>query len=123
MADPTNSRIRPIAKFFFDGERKFFVKGATYGPFAPDGKGDSFGTPERLDVDLALMRQIGLNVLRVYYAPPRWFLDRCHDAGIRVIVTLPWAKHIEFLRERKARAEIIRSVRTAIGANVGHPAI
>jgi glycosyltransferase involved in cell wall biosynthesis len=123
MAASTNSRIRPIAKFFFDGDRKFFVKGATYGPFAPDGNGDAFGTPERLDVDLALMRQIGLNVLRVYYSPPRWFLDRCHDAGIRVIVTLPWAKHIEFLRERKARAEIVRSVRTAISANAGHPAI
>jgi glycosyltransferase involved in cell wall biosynthesis len=123
MADPPNSRIRPVAKFFFDGDRKFFVKGATYGPFAPDKSGDSFGTPERVNVDLALMRQIGLNVLRVYYPPPRWFLDRCRDAGMRVIVTLPWAKHIEFLRQRKARAEIIESVRTAIDANAGHPAI
>ena len=112
-----------MAKFFFEGDRKFFVKGATYGPFAPDKSGDSFGTPERVDVDLALMRQIGLNVLRIYYPPPRWFLDRCHAAGMRVIVTLPWAKHIEFLRQRKARAEIIESVRAAISANAGHPAV
>src|SRR3984893_9817528 len=123
MADLPNSRIRPVAKFFFEDDRKFFVKGATYGPFAPDESGNTFGTPERVDVDLPLMRQIGLNVLRVYYPPPRWFLDRCRDAGMRVIVTLPWAKHIEFLRQRKARAEIIESVRTAINANAGHPAI
>jgi len=25
--------IRAVAKFFFEGERKFFVKGVTYGPF------------------------------------------------------------------------------------------
>jgi len=29
-------RIRPKAKFFFEGEKKFFVKGVTYGPFKPD---------------------------------------------------------------------------------------
>jgi GT2 family glycosyltransferase len=123
MMDKTNSRIRPMAKFFFDGDRKFFVKGATYGPFAPDEQGNTFGAPAQLDVDLPLMREIGLNVLRVYHPPPRWFLDRCHAAGMRVIVTLPWAKHIEFLREKKARHEITESVRAAIGANAGHPAI
>ncbi len=123
MVDPTNSRVHPMAKFFFEGDRKFFVKGATYGPFAPDESGNTFGTPERVEVDLHLMREIGLNVLRVYYPPPRWFLDRCRDAGMRVIVTLPWAKHIEFLRQKKARREITETVRASVGANAGHPAI
>jgi glycosyltransferase involved in cell wall biosynthesis len=118
-----NSRIRPVAKFFFEGDRKFFVKGVTYGPFKPDAEGNYLGRPEQVDVDLALMRQIGINLVRIYHAPPRWFLDRCGAAGVRVLITLPWAKHIEFLRERKARDEIIAALEKAVKANVGHPAV
>jgi glycosyltransferase involved in cell wall biosynthesis len=118
-----NSRIRPVAKFFFEGDRKFFVKGVTYGPFKPDTEGNYFGRPEQLDVDLALMRQVGLNVVRIYHSPPRWFLDRCAAAGMRVLVTLPWAKHIEFLRERSTRKQIAEAVRIAVSAHAGHRAI
>jgi hypothetical protein len=118
-----NSRIRPVAKFFFEGDRKFFVKGVTYGPFKPDVDGNYLGHPEQVDVDLALMRQVGLNTVRIYHAPPGWFLDHCAALGMRVIVTLPWAKHIEFLRERSTRKEIAEAIRVAVGANVGHPAI
>ena len=84
-----NSRIRPAAKFFFEGDRKFFVKGVTYGPFKPDAEGNYLGWPEQLDVDLALMCETGVNVVRIYHSPPRWFLDRCAAAGVRVLVTLP----------------------------------
>ena len=118
-----NSRIRALAKFFFEGDRKFFVKGVTYGPFKPDADGSYLGRPEQVDVDLALMREVGLNLVRIYHAPPRWFLDRCANAGIRVIVTLPWAKHIEFLRDRRARRQIAESIRVAVNAYAGHPSI
>ena len=118
-----NSRIRPVAKFFFEGDRKFFVKGVTYGPFKPDTEGNYLGRPEQVDVDLALMRQVGLNVVRIYHSPPRWFLDRCAAAGMRVLVTLPWAKHIEFLRERSTRKQIAEAVRIAVSAHAGHRAI
>jgi GT2 family glycosyltransferase len=118
-----NSRIRAVAKFFFEGDRKFFVKGVTYGPFKPDAEGNYLGRPEQVDKDLALMRHVGVNVIRIYHAPPRWFLDRCAAAGVRVLVTLPWAKHIEFLRKRSARKAIAESVRSAVSANAGHPAI
>ena len=32
------TRIRAVSKFFFEGDRKFFIKGATYGPFKPDAR-------------------------------------------------------------------------------------
>jgi len=118
-----NSRIRPVAKFFFEGDRKFFVKGVTYGPFKPDAEGNYLGRPEQVDVDLVLMRQASLNVVRIYHSPPRWFLDRCAAAGMRVLVTLPWAKHIEFLRERSTRKQIAEAVRIAVSAHAAHPAI
>src|SRR5256886_16878585 len=97
MTTTKDSRIRPAAKFFLDGDRKFFVKGVTYGPFKPDADGNYLGRPEQVDIDLALMSQIGLNVVRGYHTPPRWFFDRCAAAGIRGLITLPWAQHVEFL--------------------------
>jgi O-antigen biosynthesis protein len=123
MTAPVQTRIRTASKFFFEGDRKFFIKGATYGPFAPDENGDSFGKAEVVDVDLRLMRQIGLNVIRVYHAPPEWFLDKCAAAGMRVLITLPWEKHIEFLRERKVRDAIARMVRTTVKRYAGNPAV
>ena len=118
-----NSRIRAVAKFFFEGDEKFFVKGITYGPFKPDRDGNYLGQPEQVDADLALMRQVGFNVVRIHHAPPRWFLDRCVAAGMRVLVTLPWEKHIEFLRERSIRRQIAKNVRAGVKAHTGHPAI
>ena len=123
MTKTTSSRIRPVAKFFFDGDKKFFVKGVTYGPFKPDTEGNYLGRPEQVDSDFALMRQAGLNVVRIYHVPPRWFLDRCAAAGMRVLVTLPWEKHVEFLRERSIRKQIAENVRFAVTAHTGHPAI
>src|SRR5438132_1122236 len=123
MTTTKDSRIRPAAKFFLEGDKKFFVKGVTYGPFKPDAEGNYLGRPEQVDADLALMRQAGLNVVRIYHAPPCWFLDRCTNAGMRVLVTLPWEKHIEFLRERSIRKQIAEAVRTTVSKYAGHPAI
>jgi glycosyltransferase involved in cell wall biosynthesis len=118
-----NSRVRAVAKFFFEDATKFFVKGVAYGPFKPDAEGNYLGRPEQVDVDLALMREVGLNVVRTYHAPPRWFLDRCAAAGMRALITLPWQKHVEFLRERTARKAIAETVRHAVETNAGHPAV
>ena len=123
MTTTKDSRIRPAAKFFLEGDKKFFVKGVTYGPFKPDAEGNYLGRPEQVDADLALMRQAGLNVVRIYHAPPPWFLDRCTNAGMRVLVTLPWEKHVEFLRERSIRKQIADAVRTTVSKYPGHPAI
>ena len=123
MTTTANQRLRPAAKFFLDGDKKFFVKGVTYGPFKPDAEGNYLGRSEQVDVDLALMRQAGLNVVRIYHAPPSWFLDRCTEAGMRVLVTLPWEKHIEFLRERSIRRQITEAVRASVSKHAGHPAI
>jgi len=116
-------RIRVRAKFFFEGDKKFFIKGVTYGPFAPDANGDHFGTPEGARRDLAVMRDTGVNLARVYYVPPKWFVDACAEAGIRLLITIPWAEHIEFLKDRKVRKEVIRAIRDGVSTHAGHPAI
>jgi glycosyltransferase involved in cell wall biosynthesis len=123
MTTPSQIRIRAASKFFFEGDRKFFIKGVTYGPFKPDANGDYLGRPEQAGADLRLMREIGLNVVRIYHPPPEWFLEKCAAAGMRVLITLPWEKHIEFLRDRKVRDEITRTVRTTVKRYRGSPAV
>ncbi len=123
MSATTAEPIRAVAKFFFEGDRKFFLKGVTYGPFRPDGEGHYLGTIDTVKRDLVPIVAMGLNVVRIYHAPPRWFLDACAEAGLRVMITLPWAKHIEFLRQRSTRREITRSITDAVRAHAGHPAI
>ena len=109
VSSPSSGPIRAVAKFFFEGDRKFFVKGVTYGPFRPDNEGHFLGPPEQAQRDLAQMREVGLNVVRIYHTPPRWFLDACAAAGMRVIITLPWEKHVEFLRRKSSRDQISRN--------------
>ena len=119
----SSAPVRVQAKFFFEGEKKFFVKGVTYGPFAPDKEGHHFGTPEKARADLAMMRETGINLVRIYYVPPRWFLDACAEHGIRCLISIPWAEHIEFLNQRKIRREIEQTVVAAVVAHKGHPAV
>ncbi|MEP6777853.1 MAG: glycosyltransferase [Chthoniobacterales bacterium] len=123
MSSPPLAPIRAVAKFFFRGDEKFFVKGVTYGPFKPDADGNYIGRPEQVERDLRQMRSAGFNVVRVYHVPPLWFLDQCAAAGMRVLITLPWAKHLEFLRRKSARDAIAASVRDAVATHAGHPAI
>ena len=52
-----NHRVRTRAKFFFEGDHKFFVRGVTYGPFAPDAAGAHFGTLDKAKDDFALIRE------------------------------------------------------------------
>ena len=122
MSSASSGPIRAVAKFFLEGDRKFFVKGVTYGPFKPDAEGHYLGPRDQVERDLSQMRDVGLNVVRIYHVPPLWFLDCCAAAGMRVLITLPWAKHVEFLG-RKARQEIVAMVRTAVATNRAHPAI
>ena len=109
--------------FSFAGDKKFFLKGVTYGPFHPDAAGEFFGTPDKVRADLALMRDLGVNLLRVYYVPPRWFMDLLAEAGLFVLISIPWAEHVEFLNDRAIRTQVVRTVREAVGTHRGHPAV
>ncbi|MEA3186326.1 MAG: hypothetical protein QOD99_156 [Chthoniobacter sp.] len=115
--------VRVRAKFFFAGDQKFFLKGVTYGPFTPDANGDFFPSVQRVGEDLRLMNEFGVNLVRIYYAPPAWFLDECRAAGIRVLISIPWAEHVEFLNNGRIRRQIVQTIRDAVSKNRGHDAI
>jgi len=88
MPDPVRLSIR--AKFFFEGEEKFTMQAVTYGPFRPVDEGaPCLPTPERVREDLRLMGELGINTLRIYHAPPTWFLDILAEHNMRCLVTIP----------------------------------
>src|SRR5260370_7445904 len=119
----TLSPIRVRGKFFFAGERKFWVKGVTYGRFAVGSHGTQFPERDVVTRDFRLMAEMGATVVRVFTPPPVWLLDRAAEAGLRVLVGLPWSQHIAFLDDRKVQAQILRSVSDAVGELRRHPAI
>jgi O-antigen biosynthesis protein len=115
--------IRVRAKFFHEGEQKWFLKGVTYGPFKPNADGDLTATPERAREDFRLMQELGVNLIRVYHVPPRWLLDCAAEHGLRVLISIPWTQHVEFLNSGSLKRQIVSVIRAAVSKNKGHPAI
>src|SRR5262245_17990613 len=68
------SKIRAAAKFFYEGPKKFWMRGVTYGTFEPR-EGSDYPSPERVAQDFALMREAGINTVRIYTVPPAYLLD------------------------------------------------
>lgn len=124
MAATGFSRPRVVVdgKFFRLGDKKFYVKGIAYGPFPPNAQGQHFAPPEQAAADLDQIRELGANVVRVYNVPPRWFLDLALDRELKVLVDIPWNKHLSF-DSAPRRAEARESVRNAVSACSRHPAV
>ncbi len=119
-------RAAPIAadgKFLRAGAERFLVKGVTYGTFAPDGSGYQFPTRARVAQDFALMRQLGINTVRVYTPPSRDLLDEAARNHLRVMVGLPWSQHVAFLDDRKLTRTIQRDLLEQVRALGDHPAL
>ena len=116
-------RVHARGKFLWTGNRKLYLKGVTYGPFAPGDDPQGFDDPLRVDADLAAIAAAGLNAVRVYDAPPAWMLDRAADHGLRVIGGLAWEQHVAFLGEAARARRIARDARDAVARVAGHPAL
>ena len=120
---PDCPRVTVDGKFFRLGPEKFPLKGVTYGPFAPNAEGETFGTPGQVAHDFRQLQQLGSNLVRVYYVPPRWILDLAAGHGLKVLVDIPWPKHLCFLDSRELQQEARQTVRRAAESCRGHPAL
>src|SRR5439155_6856055 len=74
-AQPVTNRVRRDGKFFRLGADKFYVKGVTYGPFAPNAQSEPFPSLANTRKDFEQIVEMGANCIRIYHLPPRWFLD------------------------------------------------
>jgi glycosyltransferase involved in cell wall biosynthesis len=124
MASAVTAQPRVVVdgKFFRLGEKKFSIKGVAYGPLAPNAQGQPFASPEQTAIDLSRIVELGANVIRVYDVPPRWLLDMAQERNLKLLVDIPWNKHICFDTEER-REEAREAVRRAVYAGVNHPAI
>lgn len=115
-------RISVDGKFFRRGNEKLFLKGVAYGPFAPDAGGQPFAAPDQTARDFLLARELAANLLRVYHVPPRWFLDLAAANELRLLIDIPWNKHLCFLDSAGQRNAAREAVRNAVRACAHHPA-
>src|SRR5579859_2165946 len=117
------SRPQVHGKFLFVRGEKFYIRGASYGPFRPEPDGSEYHTPVEVERDFRLMAQHHINAVRTYTVPPGWFLDLAAQHGLHVLVGLPWEQHVTFLAERRLARDIERRIRAGVRHCLNHPAI
>lgn len=117
------SRPEVRGKFLFVGQRKFYVRGVTYGPFRPNDSGEDYPAPPQVARDFEQMAANGINAVRTYSVPPRWMLDLAQEKGLHVMIGLPWEQHVAFLDERGRPKAIEERVRAGVRQCAGHPAV
>ncbi len=123
VAASSRPRVSVDGKFFRFGEKKFYVKGLTYGPFAPNAAGQPFAAPEQTAKDFAQIHDLRANLIRVYHIPPKWLLDLAVEHKLKVLVDIPWNSHLCFLDSAQIREEAREAVRRAVFSCARHPAI
>ena len=119
---PGNGRPRVHGKFLFVGDEKLYVRGVTYGTFAPGPDASDFPASDVVRADFAAMAANGINAVRTYVVPPRWLLDVAAEHGIWVAVGLAWEQHVAFL-DMDLAGPIERRVREQARTVAGHPAL
>ncbi|HVN27962.1 MAG TPA: glycosyltransferase, partial [Candidatus Binataceae bacterium] len=111
---PNMGRLVARGKYLWDGERKFFARGVSYGPFPENSRGERYPEPERVAADFALMTQMGVNVVRCYVPPPPWLLEEAIRHNLRLMVGIPWPFHMAFLDSRDMMVDIRNSIRKGV---------
>lgn len=109
-------------KFFFIKEKKFFLKGVSYGPFSIGSHGESFPEKSVVEKDFAMIAEMGANCLRTYTVPPDWLLDLAAIYGLRLLIGIPWSQHIAFLDSSAVKAEIRNCIAQGVKVCRDHPA-
>ena len=120
---PAGERVGVSGKFFRMGDATWYLKGLAYGPFAPNADGAFLPERPRVLGDLDDMAALGATALRLYHPPTPQFLDDALDAGLRVLIDVPWEKHRCFLEDRSSQQDAIERVRHTASELSRHPAV
>jgi GT2 family glycosyltransferase/sugar lactone lactonase YvrE len=121
--ESTSARLRTDGKFFRQGDERFFLKGVTYGTFAPDPDGCQFPPTRQIAEDFAQMAALGINTVRLYTPPRPEMLDEASRHGLRVMVGIPWMQHVAFLDDRATNRSIGREIVGKVRELGKHPAV
>src|SRR3954462_2177624 len=116
-------RISIAGKLFAHGQRKWYLKGLIYGPFAPNSEGLALPERPRLLKDLAHIRHVGGNCIRVYFPPPISLLDDALENDLRVMIDVPWEKHRCFFEDHSSQRHALERVRQTARELGSHPGV
>ena len=114
-----------VRSFYVDPEKGFFLNGRSY-PLRgvcrhQDWKGIGNAiTREHHDADMALIREIGANTIRLaHYQHDQYFYDLCDRYGLIVWAEIPYiSEHMP-----NGRANTVSQMRELIVQNYNHPSI
>ncbi|MBV8772527.1 MAG: glycosyltransferase, partial [Deltaproteobacteria bacterium] len=104
-------RLSIRGKYIYQGGHKFFARGVSYGPFAPNSRGDSYPEPARVARDFALMGELGANLVRTYVLPPPWMFELAAKHELLLMPGISWPQHLTFLDSPQLAREIRDTVR------------
>jgi glycosyltransferase involved in cell wall biosynthesis len=116
------NRVRRDGKFFRLGSEKFYVKGVTYGPFAPNADGDPFPSPKQTRDDFEQILELGGNCVRIYHVPPMWLMDLAQALGLKIFLDVAWPKNLTFTEDPEVVRQAHDAVRHAARVCGKHPA-
>ncbi len=117
------NRIAPRGFHFYEGEATWRFKGVAYPPQRPDAGGDRYPVGPRTAEDLAAIASIGANGLRLYDLPGEAFARAAEAAGLRLLVDVPWPKHLALYGDRRLEALTERAVVEAVERLGALPAV
>ncbi len=83
-------RFAVAGKFLTLGDERFWIKGVTYGSFAPNDEGEPFPPLAQVRDDFAFMRDSGINTVRVYTPPSDRIADAAAEAGLFLVPDICW---------------------------------
>jgi cellulose synthase/poly-beta-1,6-N-acetylglucosamine synthase-like glycosyltransferase len=109
-------RLSARGKYIYHNGQKFFARGVSYGPFAPNSRGESYPEPDRVAADFALMGELGANLVRTYVMPPSWMFDLAAKYELRLLAGISWPQHVTFLDSPEMVRDIRNTVRRDIAA-------
>jgi GT2 family glycosyltransferase len=118
--------VRPSVrgKFLYCGGAKFYVRGASYGAFAPGPDGTEYDDLSTVRRDFEQMAENGLNAVRIPHTmPPVELLDEARTHGLKVMVGLSAEQYAGYLTDRKGAPDIEQLVRAKVRSCAGHPAL
>jgi glycosyltransferase involved in cell wall biosynthesis/exo-beta-1,3-glucanase (GH17 family) len=110
-------------KFLRKAGEKQVLRGVSYGPFSPNAAGEPYPEEGRLRSDFAHIRELGFNTVRLYEAPTATVLAAAEAAGLSLLVSIPWAAHVDFLRTRQRREEVEQQVLRVVRHCRDHPSV
>jgi GT2 family glycosyltransferase len=116
--------IRVDGKFLAAGARRFWVRGITYGAFAPAADGREYTNDLQITRDFAQIATLGFNTVRIpHTVPPLSLLDIAERHGLRVIAGLSAEQGAGYLIDGGLPDTFLQAFRDKVRQVAAHPAL